>query len=128
MQIPSELSERLDNWGRWGRGCHHWGQSWLAKYQIPNPDEPQKEHRSFPADEQDALLVNAAWRSMPDSSYDDRRAKFLIAAMYSSTSGLQFVLVRLRKECKIRVRPGEVESLMERAVKFIGRKLGYVIY
>lgn len=75
------LADRLHNWGRWAADTNPPGKSWLwiaikkhgrrgKNEPLPAPvDEPP------PVDELDALLVERAWMSLPDSPLERHRYK-----------------------------------------------------
>lgn len=124
MEIPKELEARLVNWGRWGREPRGQGRSWLAKYACDaTPSEPG----AAPINVKDAEEVDRVWRMMPFTRYDERRSKLLIAALYTSGRSTESDLRNLRRYHKIRIAPHEVEGLKAKAIRYIGRHLGYVI-
>lgn len=124
MEIPEELEKRLQNWGRWGRAPRTQGRSWLAKY-ASAPEENRAPVSTVNI--RDALEVDAAWRAMPFDRNDDRRAKLLVAALYTSGRPIESDLRNLRKYHKVLISPREVQPLKEKAVRYIGRRLGYVL-
>lgn len=75
------LEDRLHNWGRWATDSTPPGTSWLwraiKKHGKRGKNEPLPEAPEAPppVDELDALLVERAWVSMPESPKERKRYK-----------------------------------------------------
>lgn len=124
IEMPKELDERLHNWGQWCRPSKMKGSSWLAKYACdPEPTQPG----ARPVNIRDAEYVNARWRQMPFGAYEDRKVKLLVCYAYTYDVNAQTILRLIRRQHKVRILPSEYDDILEKGIRILGRKLGYVV-
>jgi hypothetical protein len=83
------LNERLHNWGRWAADRKLSGSSFLwrmmQKYGKKDPQDMKYEEPKEvipPLDPIDAVKVNRAWQSLPESPHRYHCAKWVVVAHY----------------------------------------------
>lgn len=125
IEMPKELDERLHNWGQWCRPSRSPGSSSMARVlrEIGVPEERSTKH----IDMRDAEYVNARWRQMPFAAYEDRKVKLLVCYAYTYDLNAQTILRLIRRQHKVRILPSEYDAVLEKGIRILGRKLGYVV-
>lgn len=127
MQIPEEMEKRLRNWGRWARQGRTIGKSPLQSVIRELALEGAAEDDEAPINVLDAELVNNLWRRMPCGQYEDRKVKAVLAMTYCSTMSVQDSLRVIRRQQQLRIRPPEVDQLLEIGLKRFAKSLGYAV-
>lgn len=125
IEVPAELEERLQNWGRWCKPNKVRGRSSLLPImrEMGVPDSTA----SAPINVRDAEYVNARWRQMPFAAYEDRKIKLLVAYACTYDVNSSTILRLIRKEHKVRIQSSEYDRLLEEGIRRLGKKLGYVV-
>lgn len=127
MQIPEEMEKRLRNWGRWARQGRTIGKSPLQSVIRELALEGAAEDDEAPINVLDAELVNNLWRRMPCGQYEDRKVKAVLAMTYCSTMSVKDSLRVIRRQQQLRIRPPEVDQLLEIGLKRFAKSLGYAV-
>lgn len=127
MQIPEEMEKRLRNWGRWARQGQTVGKSPMLSVIRELALEGAVEDDAAPVNQLDAVYVNNLWRSMPSAQYEDRKVKAVLAMTYCSTMSVQDSLRVIRRQQQLRIRPSEVDQLLEIGLKRFAKSLGYAV-
>ena len=96
-----DLDDRLRNWGRWAADRKLSGSSFLwrmmQKYGKKDPQDMKYEEPKEvipPLDPIDAVKVNRAWQSLPESPLRYKTAKWVLAAHYCYPHMPQAVALR----------------------------------
>lgn len=126
IEIPEELDARLRNWGNWCRPTRSNCSSPLAKVlrELGVPEDRSTGH----VDVKDAEQVNMRWRQMPFGAYEDRKVKLLVSYAYTYNVNAQTILRLIRRQHHVRINPGEYDDVLQKGIRILGRKLGYVIH
>lgn len=127
MQIPEEMEKRLRNWGRWARQGQTVGKSPMLSVIRELALEGAVEDDAAPVNQLDAVYVNNLWQSMPSAQYEDRKVKAVLAMTYCSTMSVQDSLRVIRRQQQLRIRPSEVDQLLEIGLKRFAKSLGYAV-
>lgn len=127
MQIPEEMEKRLRNWGRWARQGQTVGKSPMLSVIRELALEGAVEDDAAPVNQLDAVYVNNLWRRMPSAQYEDRKVKAVLAMTYCSTMSVQDSLRVIRRQQQLRIRPSEVDQLLEIGLRRFAKSLGYAV-
>lgn len=104
------LDDRLRNWGRWAADSSHSGTNWIYRMMLLSGEIKLSESNERRIDLQDALLVQRAWRMLPQSPQRYKIAKWALAAHYA------YPRLSVWRFCKcMKIREREYEELLRLA-------------
>ena len=116
------LEERLANWGRWARDPKRKGRSAIAKLAELVPDEDkapcEREEHLPPVNVLDALTVQRAWSTLPQSPERIRVAKVVVGCAYVFSGNYHEMRVFMAKMHRVRIRDREFNDALD-----LGKKL-----
>ena len=76
------LNERLHNWGRWAADNQHSATNWIYRMMLLSGEIKLSESDGTKVDLADALLVERAWKGLPQTPRRYFIAKWVLAAHY----------------------------------------------
>lgn len=104
------LDDRLKNWGRWAADSTHGRVNWIYRMMLLSGEIQLSASDKRRIDLPDALLVQRAWRMLPQSPLRYKTAKWVIVAHYA------YPQLSVWRFCKcMRIRPREYEELLSLA-------------
>ena len=77
------LTDRLRNWGRWAADNQHSATNWIYRMMLLSGEIKLSEDDGTKVDLADALLVERAWKGLPQKPYRYYVAKWVLAAHYA---------------------------------------------
>lgn len=104
------LTDRLRNWGRWAADNQHSATNWIYRMMLLSGEIKLEAHDCTKVDLADALLVERAWKGLPQKPYRYYVAKWVLAAHYAYP---KLSVFRFCQRMKIRKR--EYEDLLRLA-------------
>lgn len=76
------LTDRLRNWGRWAADNQHSATNWIYRMMLLSGEIKLSENDGTKVDLADALLVERAWKGLPQTPRRYFVAKWVLAAHY----------------------------------------------
>lgn len=76
------LTDRLRNWGRWAADNRHSDTNWIYRMMLLSGEIKLSENDGTKVDLADALLVERAWKGLPQTPRRYFVAKWVLAAHY----------------------------------------------
>lgn len=105
-----ELDDRLRNWGRWAADSEHSGTNIIYRMMLLSGEIKLSPLEQAKVDLVDALLVQRAWRSLPQNPPRYNTAKWVLAAHYA------YPRLTVKRCCQgLHIRPREHEELLRLA-------------
>lgn len=104
------LNERLHNWGRWAADNRHSSTNWIYRMMLLSGEIKLSLDDGAKVDLTDALLVERAWKGLPQKPYRYYVAKWVLAAHYA------YPKLSVLRFCQyMRIRKREYEDLLRLA-------------
>lgn len=104
------LTDRLRNWGRWAADSQHSATNMIYRLMLLSGEIKLSEDDGTKVDLADALLVERAWKGLPQKPYRYYVAKWVLAAHYA------YPRLTVQRFCQyMHIRKREYEDLLRLA-------------
>lgn len=105
-----DLDDRLRNWGRWAADSQHSATNLIYRLMLLSCEIKLSDDDGTKVDLSDALLVERAWKELPQKPYRYYVAKWVLAAHYA------YPRLTVQRFCQyMHIRKREYENLLRLA-------------